>query len=507
VASGQSDVIAFLSELPGVERIETHAAIVFLTGDKAYKIKKAVKFPFLDFSTLELRRAALARELEINRPAAPQIYRGLEPVAREASGRLEIGGKGEPVEWVLVMNRFDREMLLDRIAARGPLDPALAKALADATLAAHAAAPVATEAGGAAPVQSLIDQLAAAFADHAVIFGREASAEFRRRAGTALERADDCLQWRARHGFVRRCHGDLHLRNIVLIEGRPVLFDALEFSERLATIDVLYDLAFLLMDLIHRAQRRAANLVLNRYLQGAREPAHEKGLIALPLFLSIRAGVRALVDAERVAQAAGGEESLVARARIYLASALADLDPEPPRLIAIGGFSGTGKSTVAAALAPSIGAAPGAVHLRSDIERKALFGVAETERLGAAAYGEEATVKVYAAIYDRARRIVEAGHSAVADAVFARRSEREAIERVAAAAAIPFAGLWLGAPPAELSRRVAARHGDASDATPEIVELQIARGAEDVEWAHIDASRPLDEVVEQARGALRTSDG
>jgi uncharacterized protein len=493
------EVVAFLSrpETSGgtpVERIETHAALVFLSGDRAVKIKKPVALGYLDFSTLDQRRRALARELELNRPNAPEIYLDLVPVVRAGNAKLALGGEGEPVEWALVMRRFDQDQLLDRIAAQGPLDADLATALADAVLAAHRKSPVA-DADQVAAMTRLVGQLS----DDLERLGQ--SAAFRAAAGQALERARGCLAARGPGGFVRRCHGDLHLGNIVVIDGRPVLFDALEFDEQLATIDVLYDLAFLLMDLVQRGQRPAATRVLNRYLQGA--PGNEAGLAALPLFLGLRAGVRAMVIAERATQS-GEDDPKIGE---YLSAALAAFAPPPPRLVAIGGFSGTGKTTLAAALAPGLGANPGAVHLRSDVERKALFGIAETTRLAPEHYGAEVTARVYRRVCERAEAALQAGHSVIADAVFARAEERQALEDIAREAGAAFTGIWLSAPRARLAERVAARRGDASDATAAVVEKQLERGAGNVTWEAVDASGGPGQVAEAAGALLGHSTG
>jgi aminoglycoside phosphotransferase family enzyme/predicted kinase len=501
----QDEVIAFLSQpetygsREPVERIETHAALVFLAGDRAIKIKKAVALGYLDFSTLDKRRRALARELELNRSNAPEIYRDLTAIIRNPDGGLSLGapsisGGGEPVEWALIMSRFDQDQLLDRIAARQPLDVDLATALADAVLAAHRNAAVAKDADQLAAMTRLVDQISHDLERLGAHIHQAAA--FRPGAQQALERARACLASRAANGWVRRCHGDLHLGNIVVMGGRPMLFDALEFDEQMATVDVLYDLAFLLMDLLQRAQASAANRVLNRYLQGA--SGNEEGLAALPLFMGLRAGVRAMVIAERAAQAGGDRTG----AADYLGTALKLFDPPPPRLVAIGGFSGTGKTTLAAALAPDIGAAPGAVHLRSDVERKALFDVAETTRLDPGHYDTETTARVYRRVEARAKAVLEAGHSVIADAVFARPEERQAIEDIARQAGAGFTGIWLSAPGERLAERVSARRGDASDATAAVVEMQIERGAGPVAWRTIDASVGLNQVASAARALL-----
>ena len=293
---------------------------------------------------------------------------------------------------------------------------------------------------------------------------------------------------------MRHCHGDLHLRNIVEIDGAPVLFDAIEFDDRLATIDVLYDLAFLLMDLGARALTGHANAVLNAYLDADGRTGNLIGLKALPLFLSLRAMIRAKVELLR-AEASAEASDAAARAGAYFALASDYLRMAVPRLIVIGGVSGSGKSTVARALAPRIGSFPGAVHVRSDVERKRLFGVQADQTLPAEAYTPELTEIVYATCRKRAAMALEGGQTVIVDAVHALPEERDRIEAVAAQAGVAFAGLWLEAPRAVLRDRVARRMGDVSDATPAIVDAQLAYDIGPQNFALIDGSKPLEEVI------------
>ncbi|MBI3705736.1 MAG: AAA family ATPase, partial [Rhizobiales bacterium] len=414
-----------------VKRIDTHAASVFLAGERALKVKRAVRFPVLDYSTLAKRQAACAAEIEVNRAYAPAIYRGVLAITREADGRLAIGGKGAPVEWAVEMRRFDESKTLDRLAERDGIDGRLADALGRAVAQAHAAAPTVADAGFADELAEFIAQNDAELAASPNLFAPAAVSALTAASRSALARVRPLLAERERNGLVRRCHGDLHLGNIALIDGAPVLFDAIEFDPRIATGDVLYDLAFLLMDLIERGLKTAANVVLNRYLMETRRADDLDALAALPLLLSLRAAIRAKVSAERQPRDAGIEQ----RARDYFALAQTLLTPPAPKLIAVGGLSGTGKSLLTRALAAELPPAPGAVWLRSDVERKAQFGVAETERLPQASYARAATAKVYDALTDKARRVLAAGHSAIVDAVFADPAERAAIEQAAGTAA------------------------------------------------------------------------
>ena len=513
VVEQQSEVIAFLTDprthgAAEVARIDTHGAVVVLAGDRAYKLKRAVRFPYMDFSTVALRRRAAEAELVLNRRTAPTLYLAVEPVTRTATGALAIGGAGPAIDWLVVMRRFDQEALFDRLAAKGALGAPLMSELADAVLRFHGSAEPRPDHGGAAGIARVV-------AGNDQGLGEAGPAAFPRDKVAALKRESEAmlacraavLEARRLGGLVRHCHGDLHLGNICLFEGRPTLFDAIEFNEEIACVDVLYDLAFLLMDLDHRGLGDLANLMLNRYFsEGAREGelGDLGGLAALPLFLACRAGVRAQVSAAAASAQPeqGGGRRLVDTARIYLDLALRYLAPPPPRLVAIGGLSGTGKSTLAHALGPLLGAAPGALLLRSDVIRKHLAGQGALVRLGPQSYTPEVTARVFETIRERARMALAAGHAVVADAVYGRPQERAAIESVAREIGVPFDGLWLEAPAAVLEARIVGRFGDASDATIEVVRRQLALAIGENAWTRLDATGEPGAVARRARASL-----
>jgi uncharacterized protein len=485
-AEDQSEVIAFLSE--GAEHVETHAAHVFLKGDVALKLKKAVKLPYLDFSTRSRRKAAIEQELMINRGFAPELYLDVKPVIRSTAGMLKLGGRGRTLDWVLRMKRFPPHSLLSDLIARGSLDDAVAFSLAEVVADAHAAAAV-RDWDGVGIMAALESQLFTAFSSEAASFGKEKTERFCRIYGERFRLAKPLLAARAKAGAVRRCHGDLHCGNIVLIDDTPILFDAIEFSERLGTCDVLYDFAFLLMDLLRLGERHAASRLLNRYFELRRGDENLSALSLMPLFLATRAGVRAIVASDK-SKGMEGERAQAARseAQAYFDQSSRLLTPAPPRLVAIGGLSGTGKSTLGRLLCATLEPEPGAIHIRSDIERKVLFGVAETERLDAQSYTQEASARVYEAIFRRAGEALEAGYSVILDAVFSTPEERAAAERVAADRHVPFRGIWLDASPEILKARVSGRRGDASDATEEVVERQLAYDLGEIAWTRLDAS-------------------
>jgi aminoglycoside phosphotransferase family enzyme len=355
----QQRVIAFLSEPssygPAVERvdvIETHASLVFLAGDRAYKLKRAVKYPYLDFSTPERRRRACEAELALNRRTAPTLYLEVRALARMADGRIGFAGTGPAIDWVVVMRRFEQSSLFDALAQTSGLSAPLMYELAEHIADFHAMAERRFDSGGAAALTTIAETNHRCFIEaRQAGFAPERIDEIRENSSQRLAAIGGLLDQRRAEGKVRRCHGDLHLRNICLFEGKPTLFDCLEFSDALAFIDVLYDLAFLLMDLEHRGLTDFSNIVLNRYLDLTGE---DEGLAAMPLFLSLRAAIRAHVTATAMDQAAAAERKreMAAEARSYLDLAARLLRPRPCRLVAVGGLSGSGKSTLAAALAP-----------------------------------------------------------------------------------------------------------------------------------------------------------
>src|SRR5271165_2346297 len=506
-AEPQAEVFRFLGQ-PGthgldepVKRIDTAGAVVFLAGADAYKVKRAVKFPFMDLSTLDRRRRACEAEIAVNRDNAPDIYLEALPVVRRGAG-LAIGGAGDPVEWAVHMRRFDETATLDRLADRGGVPHAVIDKLAQAVRRAHARAPLRDAARAADAIATYIEQNDAAFAELPDLFPRAKARRLTHDARLAFAIARPVLLARGLAGFTRRCHGDLHLSNIVLIDGEPTLFDAVEFSDEVASGDVLYDLAFLLMDLEGRGLRAAANRLFNAYL--APEPPEAlAGLAALPLFLSLRAAIRAKVEAAGADRLAGAERAgTLALARRYFDSAADFLSYVPPRLVAVGGLSGVGKSALAAALAPCIGRAPGALWLRSDVERKAMFGVEETAHLPASAYVAEVSRDVYARLDGKARLALRAGQAVVLDATFSTGRERRAAAQVAGEVGVGFAGLFLEAPLATRLARVGGRGADASDADTSVARDQRAEPLAERGWSAFDAGGRLDATIALALGRL-----
>lgn len=510
--SGQQDVIAFLSNpasfdagLQSVQQCETHGSIVFLAGERAYKLKRAVKFPYMDYSTVDRRRDMCLRELQINGRIAPMIYLEVRSIVRSETGNLRFGSERESraaLDWVLVMRRFDQNNLLEQMRAAGKLARPLMRRLAETIAEFHARAEITPGFGGAAEMREVIEENAAILKNK---IGRPFDAEMVRRyqeeSAHVLASVGPLLEHRKNQGRVRRCHGDLHLNNICMIGDRPVLFDAIEFNDRFACIDVLYDLAFLLVDLDGHRLRHHANTVLNRYLELTGEHA---GLAALPLFLSCRAAVRAhtAIAAVETVKARTEHETSRRHACELLDRAVTYLAKPSPQLIAVGGVSGTGKTTLAYALSVHLGAAPGAIVLRSDVIRKQLMAVPETVRLPETAYMPKVTEAVYSRIAETAAAVLAAGYTVIADAVYGKENERQALAHVAERAGVPFEGIWLDAPVQLLESRLEARRGDASDATIDVLNAQLGFVSTPQTWLRVNAAGSAEQTVVETCHAL-----
>lgn len=476
---------------PAPEVIETHTARVFLAGDRAWKLRKPVDYGWLDYGTRARRRAMARREIDWNAPHAPGLYLGLGGVApgpRLVGPAEEVPETAEPL---VVMARFPGDALFDRMAAAGRLDAGLMAETGRAAAALHRAA----EPGDAPDLAALVGRevedltgLSGTLGEARIrdLAGR-LGAEARARAETAATRRE------------RLCHGDLHLGNIVLWQGAPAPFDRIEFNEDIARVDPLYDIAFLAMDLGHREMERLVPALLSAWAEAmASEPGADPetaygGFALLPLYRALRAAIRAKV----AVLGKGGEAA--PEARDYLALAEAALAPrEAPRLIAVGGFSGSGKSVLARGLA----AETGALVIRSDAVRKGLAGVAPSDRLPPESYTAEAAARTYAAMADRARSALAGGMSVILDAAHLTPEERAEAARVADAAGVAFTGLWLDAPAERLAARTAAREGDVSDATPAVVEHQLSHDPGSIDWHRLDAAAAPEEVLAAARARL-----
>jgi aminoglycoside phosphotransferase family enzyme/predicted kinase len=505
----QDPVFAFLGDAAThgglkTKRFDTHAAAVFLAGERAYKVKRAVRFPFLDYSTLERRKAACAAELDANRRFAPQLYRRVVPITRKADGGLALGGPGEAIEWAVEMTRFDESQTLDHLAEADRLDDGLAGRLGKAVAAMHGASERVDAATWLDAIEGYIRQNTNAFSERPDLYPASAAVALDRASRSAFRRLQPLLLERGRQGLIRRGHGDLHLGNIAVLNGDPVAFDAIEFDPIIASGDVLYDLAFLLMDLVERDLTTAANVVLNDYFATAGRIQDCDGLAALPLFMSLRAAIRSKVTAARLDGCSEDDRaSLAILAQRYFDLACNLLHPARPMVICTAGLSGTGKSVLARALAPQLPPLPGALVVRSDVERKIMFSRKEAERLPLEAYRPEVSARLYAILRDKAGRIARAGHSVIVDAAFIEERERAHIEAVAKDARATFHGLFLITSLETRLARIGGRGPNASDADGAVARNQENFDLGQLGWNKIDASGTTTETLARASAILR----
>lgn len=458
-----------------VELIETHASWLLLAGEFVYKIKKPLTLPFLDYGTLEKRRACCEAELRLNRRFAPDIYLGvIAIVGTPENPRFD--GDGTPIEYAVKMHRFTEAGQLDRVCARGELEPSHISALADAIVAFHhdaAIAPIETRFGSSSevmtPVLENFEELHSLLSDRECQVKLEALLAWTR---AEFNRLAPHFTARKAAGQVRECHGDLHLGNIVLTNGRVMLFDCIEFNEDFRWIDVASDIAFVYVDLLNYRQPGLAGWFLNEWLSRSGD---YDAMPVLRFYAAYRALVRAKVAAIRARQKQGD----ISEVREYIKLAEQVASPPKPRLIITHGLAGCGKTTASTRLLLD-DASAATLRLRSDVERKRLFGLAAAAKsnspLDGGIYGQDAHLLTYRRLHDLAQGLLAAGWSVIVDAAFLKRAERATFRALAIQAGIEFRILAPQSSPAALRARIAARlqkGHDASEATLEVLELQM----------------------------------
>jgi aminoglycoside phosphotransferase family enzyme/predicted kinase len=502
---------AYPHPAPSIELHQTHISWVLLAGEFAYKIKKPVRLPFLDFSTLEKRRFYCEEELRLNRRYAPELYLAVVPICGPPESPM-VHGQGEPIEWAVQMRRFPQEAIFARLLERGELTADHIDRLALAAAKFHQSIAVAPEGSPwgtwqnvRRPVMENFEELLAATPSASPLHRRLRS--LRDGSAAELERLRDTISARKHGGFIRECHGDMHLGNIVLLPSvRPTIFDGIEFNENLRWIDVQNEIAFPIMDLQERERRPFAWRFLNVYLEATGD---YEGLAVLPLYLGYRALVRAKVDWIRGRQhGVEGEarERLEAEFARYVALAESYARPTPPRLFLTHGVSGSGKSYFARRLAEEIGL----VQLRSDIERKRLCRDSSGDP--AALYSAQATAQTYERLAQAARAALAAGLSVIVDATFLARSRRAQFRALADSAQVPCALLDFRASPETLRQRIGERQRNArdpSDAGLEVLEKQLA-SRDPLEAGELEKIIPIDtespEAVSQLLFAVKSAE-
>jgi aminoglycoside phosphotransferase family enzyme/gluconate kinase len=482
-------------------RIDTHISTVVLAGDKAYKIKKPIDLGFLDFLSLQARHHCCREELRLNSRLAPQIYLDVIPIAGTI-GHPVPEGSGEPIDWAVKMQRFDPDALLANPAQ--PLTPQMISDLAVRIAAFHAAArstrdpAYGTPDKAYGPMQQNFVQL------RQYGMGGAQLDKLEQWTGSTFQRQRSLLERRHAAGHVREGHGDLHLGNIAVIDGAPVVFDAIEFNPALYWIDTISDVAFLTMDLHHRGRADLAGIFLDRYLQ---DSGDYQGLGLLRFYEVYRAMVRAKVAAIRQAQPEVTQEqhaALASEIQGYLDLARQRSAAHSGGLLITHGVSGSGKSHATQQLP---GLLP-AVRIRSDVERKRLLDIDPRQAATAAdAYSRQVTETTYARLAMLARQVIEAGHVAIADATFLRRAQRDRLRTLAEELQVPFVIIDCDVPTEVLRQRIRARRQQADNVSDADIEVMLAqqRSREPLTAAErpFRLAAPID--IEELRGRLGLS--
>ena len=461
-----------------VELVETHASWLLLAGEFAYKIKKAITLPFLDYGTLTRREAFCRAELVLNRRLAPNLYLDVVPIGGTPEQPM-IGGS-PAIEWAVRMRRFDENGRLDRVAARDELVPAHLTQLAATLCAFQAAATVAAPGTRFGAPQQVLAAALENFVELRQLLPAAAQAQVEQLAcWTEAEFAHRAADFAARKAgdFIREGHGDLHLGNLVLIDGQVTPFDCIEFNEDFRWNDAISEIAFVWIDLLDHCRPGLAAWLLNAWLEIGGD---FQALTVLRFYAVYRAVVRAKIAALRARQEDGQPaQTDIDSAIAYLQLAWRIAVPPAPTLAITCGLSGSGKTTASSArlLDPAQEAAGSIVRIRSDVERKRLFGLAPLAGSGSSPdggiYTTEATTRTYARLLALASKMLAAGWPVIVDAAFLRRDERAAFRALAADLGVGFAILATEAPADELRRRLRTRSGDASEATVAVLEKQL----------------------------------
>ncbi len=461
------------------ELIETHISWVLLTGDYAYKIKKPVDLGFVDFSTLEKRRHYCQEELRLNQRLAPMLY--LEVVAFTGTPCHPIlNGKGTPFEYAVKMKQFPSSARLDRVLERDGLHPTYMDQLAHDIATFHARIAIAdpespfgepeTIRQHAMDNFTILKQLIADNKKRSVI---ETLLQW---SDVTFHRLRKLMEERKKAGYVRECHGDMHLGNMVLLQKRVVVFDCIEFNPSLNWIDVMNELAFLVMDLEQRGRTDLGFRFLNRELEYSGDYS---GIVLLSYYLVYRAMVRAKVAGIRLSQTEPGSanrEETERELQNYLSLAERYIRPQKNRLFITHGVSGSGKTHLTQPLLERLRA----IRIRSDIERKRMFGLAPEARSGSTPgggiYTPDATQRLYERLLTLAKEILRSGYPVVVDATFLKREQRERFRALAEQSGADFTILDFQADTATLRARIQRRNRerkDASEATLAVLERQL----------------------------------
>ena len=511
ISESQSDIIAALSNpknypyrVKSVEVRQSHIAFLFLAGDKAYKLKRAVLLPEADLSTREKRRLSCVREMKRSVIYAPNLVEKIESVRQLPNGKIVIGGtEGIEVDTVLVMRRISDKYLLNHLLPSPKFDRFEAMDLAECLSDLHKKAKIFHNKWGVDTVKRLIletESVLACFCPD--VFSKKQVNELTYKNLKLLAEQGRLIKLRQKSGFVRKCHGDLLLSNIAYEDDHFLFFSPIEYNENLSSIDTLYDLADLLMDLEAKGLRRLANILFNHYMAYMNDLS---GFPLLGLYQSMRASRRAAVCAKKATLLHGWDRrKMVKEARHYFDLACHFVSEKKPLLIACGGLSGSGKSRIAREIAGYMDPAPGAVVLRDDIVKKQMTGLTPTETLDkkydTAAFEEV----VYDVLRQQAAAALSVGSCVILDALFYNESERLAAEELAKKMNVPFVGLWMDAPLTVREERVKTRLRNPSDVRDRTeLDSQLEWETGPITWHKVMTNKTREKTVQEALRILR----
>jgi aminoglycoside phosphotransferase family enzyme/adenylate kinase family enzyme len=482
-----------------IELVETHISWVVLTGDYAYKIKKPLDFGFLDFSTLEKRHYCCNQELSLNRRLAPELYLDVVSVTG-STDEPRISGSGDAFEYAIKMSQFPQSAQLDNMLAAGKLKTEHMDAIARMTADFHQRIEVAddtVEFGDNARVYYPVEENFRQISEHidSTAFHHKLET-LRLWSENEFNRLQNTFAGRKRDGFVRECHGDMHLRNMLWLNGKPMAFDCIEFNAALRWNDVISEVAFLVMDLQDRQQTLLANRFLNSYLEYTGDYT---GLAVLPFYLTYRAMVRAKVCALRLEQGSinpDEKQQIQAEFESYLELAATYTQQTAPRLIIMRGLSGSGKSTVSQQLLDRLGA----IRVRSDVERKRLYHITSShskDEIDSGLYSAQASQRTYKKLIELCSHILTAGFSVIVDAAFLKHEQRQPFQLLADSLGVRYNILEITAPPDTLRQRIIERKQDVSDADLAVLEHQLSnwQALHDSELTSaitVNTAKPLD---------------
>lgn len=512
IVDSQEEVIKALSNpklypskwgVKKVEMTQSHIAVLFFAGDYAFKLKRAILLPDgTDFSTPAKRRLACVQEMRRSTVYAPHLVLGVKSVRRLSNGRICIGGKaGQEIDTILVMRRIKHESILGNIVPSESFDRFQVMDLAEKLADLHQKAKTFHTKWGVESVQATIlqaEQTLSCFS----LFNRSQLNKLMKKSLEWLEKNSHLIALRQKAGHVRKCHGDLLLSNIAYEDGKFLFFSPIEYSEKLDSIDTLYDLAFLLMDFEMRGMRRLENMLFNYYMSYMNDMG---GFPLLKLYQAMRAAIRAGVCAKKSTIATGKEKTqALGQAKSYFELACHYMKEYQPVLIACGGLSGSGKSRVARELGGWMNPAPGAVILRDDVVKKHINGCKITQHFDPVCDTPAVERIVYEVLRQQAQTALKSGACVIVDALFYDEKERQAIEELAKQMNVPFVGLWMDAPLEVRIKRVIARQRNVSNVTQQDeVEKQTNLETGHITWHKINTDQTRQETVDEAVALLR----